>query len=163
MPFETANIDRAIIMTQYDLRGFLSPLGIRFKKMSSEKSFWSTIINFMAFTIGLGHQKPTDTYANPSICTFKEYLEMCEKLKSVCNESQKEAIQLLLQEILEQSKEMKEEVVAKKRKISPYLQPFQKKFDSSKALIALGQTFEVPIPKEKKAYLKIWKEACSKE
>lgn len=60
MNFLRANIDRAIVMTQYDLRGFANPLGFRTKK-GSAKSLDALTGNFMAFAAGCGREKePTD-------------------------------------------------------------------------------------------------------
>jgi hypothetical protein len=149
MPFLEANIDRAIVMTQYDLRGFGDPLGFRIGKGESAKCLDQTTGNFLAVAVGLGHKeesKPTDgAYIGDFYFTssFEDYLAMCNRLALACGPSQKEAIQLIVQEIVDQSKEMKAKVAAGKMRRSSYLQPLEKGNRWGKAVLALSEAFGV--------------------
>ena len=146
MNFLTANIDRAIVMTQYDLRGFAHSLGFRIEKRSA-KSLDATTGNFIGFAAGLGHwDKPTDeAYADYHESSFEDYLAMCKRLAKDCDGSEKEAIQLIVQEIVKQGEEMKTEVAAGKREASPYLKPLENSNRWGKAVLALAEAFEVKL------------------
>jgi len=145
MNFLAENVDRAIVMTQYDLRGFAHPFGFREDHKSSAKSLDATTGNFMAFAAGCGRGRtPTDKhYANYFESSFEDYLAMCQRLAKDCDNSEKEAIQLIVQEIVKQSDEMKAEVVAGKREASAYLFPLEKSNRWGKAVLALANAFEV--------------------
>lgn len=151
MPFLRANIDRAIVMTQYDLRGFAHPLGFREGHKSSAKSLDATTANLVAFAAGFGSEgsgdgSPTDeAYASYFKSSFEEYLAMCKRLAADCDLSQKEAIQLIVQEIVKQSEEMRAEVAAGKREPSPYLRPLEKGNPWGNAVLALAEAFEVSL------------------
>ena len=86
MPFLTANIDRAIVKTQYELRGFLHPLGYREEERSA-KSFEATTANFIAIAAGLGNYSgATDaSYVNYDLSTFEVSFAMCKKLANDCD------------------------------------------------------------------------------
>jgi hypothetical protein len=146
--FLTANIDRAIVMTQYDLRGFLHPLGMRMEYKASPKSLSATTTNLVAFAAGRGHgdRKATvKNYVGFDDSSFKEYLAMCKKLAGDCDCSQKEAIQLIVKEIIQQSEQMKSEVALGERKTSAYLEPLRKNNYWGKAVLALVEAFEVKL------------------
>lgn len=147
MNFLTANIDRAIVMTQYDLRGFAHPLGFRIDHKSSAKSLDATTDNFMAFAAGCGKGRtPTDEhYSEYFESSFEDYLAMCQRLVKDCDGSEKEAIQLIVREILKQSEEMKAEVAVGKREASAYLLPLEKSNRWGKAVLALAEAFEVKL------------------
>ncbi len=145
MHFLNANIDRAIVMTQYDLRGFTHPLRFRVKRLSA-KSLDAITGNFMGFAAGLGHgdRKATDeAYADYFTSSFEDYLAMCKRLANDCDSSQEEAIQLIVQEIVKQSEEMKAEVAAGKRERSVLLMPLEKSNRWGKAVLALTEAFKV--------------------
>lgn len=152
MPFLRANIDRAIVMTQYDLRGFWHPLGFREEHASSPKSLSATTANLVAFAAGIGNHKPdepscepTDEYAEYASSTFEDYLAMCMRLASECDCSQKEAIQLIVLEIVAQSNEMKAKVAASDMEPSDYLKPLDKENYWGRAVLALAEAFEVEL------------------
>ena len=145
MSFLTANIDRAIVMTQFDLRGFAHPLGFRMKEKSS-KSLYMITGNLVGFAAGLGHEdgKSTDeAYASYHESSYEDYLAMCKRLFEDCDGSEKEAIQLIVLEIVKQSKEMKAEVASGKMEASGYLKPLEKSNTWGKAVLALAEVFEV--------------------
>lgn len=147
MHFLTTNIDRAIVMTQYNLRGFAHPLGFREDHKSSAKNLDATTCNFMAFAAGCGRNRtPTDEhYASYFESSYEDYLAMCQRLAKDCDLSQREAVQLIIQEIVKQSEEMKVEVAAGKRKSSAYLKPLEKSNHWGKAVLALMEAFKVPL------------------
>ncbi|QQG42741.1 MAG: hypothetical protein HYW15_00765 [Candidatus Giovannonibacteria bacterium] len=145
MPFLRENIDRAIVMTQYDLRGFAHPLGFRMESKNS-KNLDAITNNLAAIAAGFGHKerKHTDeAYADYFGSSFEDYLAMCQRLAKDCDSSEKEAIQLIVQEIIKQSEEMKAEVAAGKRRPSGYLQPLEKQNRWGKAVLALAEAFGV--------------------
>lgn len=146
MSFLRANIDRAIVMTQYDLRGFAHPMGFRIEERSA-KSLDTTTGNFMGFAAGCGEGRtPTDEhYADYFESSYEDYLAMCQRLLKDCDGSQMEAIQLIVQEIVKQSEEMKAEVVAGKMEASFYLHPLEKSNRWGKAVLALAKAFEVTL------------------
>ncbi len=146
MSFLTANIDRAIVMTQYDLRGFAHPLGFR-EDHKNAKSLDAITGNFMAFAACCGEDRmPTNEhYADYCNSSFEDYLAMCQRMAEGCDESEKEAIQLIVQEIVKQSEEMKAEVFAGKREASAYLKPLEKSNRWGKAVLALAEAFEVKL------------------
>ena len=141
MEFQTSSIDRAIVMTQYDLRGFLHPLGLRMKPMESAKGLDATTCNLLAFAakkLRLGQGESVADYFESS---YETYLVTCRQLAACCDLSEKEAIQLILREIVRQNAVMRAEVDAKKREKSPYLQPLQKDNNWGKAVLALAEAF----------------------
>lgn len=139
----TESIDRAIVMTQYDLRGFLHPVGFRIKGKDS-KSLDAITNNLMAFAIK-GSKDEDLNYARYHESSFDDYLKMCKNVAKDCGVSQKEAIQLIIQEIVKQNKELRAEVTAGTRKASPYLRPLEKDNPWGKAVSALSEAFEVKI------------------
>lgn len=148
MPFLRENIDRAIVVTQYDLRGFAHPLGLRLKKGASAKSLDATTHNLIAFAVGFYGKNagPTDdSYISLFEATFEQCLVMCQRLAADCDFYEKEAIQLIIQEIIAQSKEMRVQVAAGQRKPSPYLKPLEKGNHWGNIILALAEVFEVTI------------------
>jgi hypothetical protein len=145
--FLTENIDRAIVMTQYDLRGFAHPLGFRQKYKSSAKSLDATTGNFMVIAAGCGRRRePTDkNFADYFVSSYEDYLAMCQRLAKDCDLFEKEAIQLIIQEIVKQSEEMKAEVAEGKRGASAYLMPLKKSNRWGKAVLAMAEAFEVTL------------------
>lgn len=147
MSFLRANIDRAIVMTQYDLRGFAHPLGFRVEK-PDPKYLDATTANFMEMAIGTlnkSEERTDDSHASYFDSSFEEYLVMCQRLAKDCDLSQKEAIQLIIREIVKQADEMKAEVTAGTRKASGYLRPLEKGNRWGNAVLALAEAFEVTL------------------
>lgn len=147
MSFCTADVDRAIVMTQHDLRGFTHPFGFRATYKSSAKSLDATTGNFMAFAAGIGNDGTStrDHYASYFESSYEDYLSMCQSMAKGCDLSQKEAIQLIVQEIVKQSEEMKAEVAEGKREASAYLRPLDKSNRWGKAVLALAEAFEIKL------------------
>ena len=150
MPYLRSNIDRAIIITQFDLRGFWHPLGFREKRGESAKSFSVIPGNMISFAAGFGHEKVEDnkatdsSYINTLKGSFQQILQMCKKLASDCDLSQKEAIQFIVVDIIRQSKKMKAKVLRNKAKPSPYLKALKKNNWWGRTVLALIEAFEVP-------------------
>ena len=148
--FLTANIDRAIVLTQYDLRGYLHPFGARLRYLAHAKYLDASTCNFMVWAAGSGFRNisdreagtPTDKdYVGYHGSSFAEYLAMCKRLAKDCSLDQKESIQLIVQEIVKQSEEMKTEVAAGKREETFYL----KSHNWGKAVLSLVEAFEVKL------------------
>lgn len=150
--FLTANIDRAIVMTQYDLRGFAHPLGVRLKN-GSPKYLDAATGNFVAFAAGVSKEGgPTDAgHVDFFNSSYDDYLAMCQRLAADCDLSQREAIRLIVKEILHQHSEMTAAVAAGNTEASPYLQPLSKDNRWGKAVLALMEAFkETPAEQEEK-------------
>jgi hypothetical protein len=145
MAFLANNIDRAIVMTQYDLRGFAHSIGCRMPS-PNPKSLYCITLNLVGFAVGLGggEERPTDeSYVSSEGSSFEDYLAMCKRLAEACDDSKKEAIQLIIKEIVKQADEMKAEVATGKRKPSGYLQPLEKGNLWGKVVLALAEAFGV--------------------
>lgn len=145
-----ANIDRAIVLTQFDLRGFLHPLGFRQKFMSSPKSLDATTCNLLAVAAGLGaNSQPTDTqFKHYGLGSYEETLAMCKRLAADCDCFQKEALQIILQEIVRQNKQMRTEVAGGMREASGYLHPLNQNSAWGKTVLALSEAFGFVIEPE---------------
>ena len=146
MPFETTNIDRAIVMTQFNLRGFWDPCGFRHLGKPSPKMLDAITSNLLAFAAGYGEGR-TPTHELPRFMegSHDEYLRMCVVLASTCEASQREAIQLIIQEIFKQSEELKADVAFGKREPSPYLRPLEKSNPWGRVILALCEAFGVQL------------------
>lgn len=146
MPFLQANIDRAIVITQYNLRGYDHSSGAG--KEVSAKWLDATTCNLACYAVGLNRKddsKPTTLYADYFDSSFGEYLAMCKELAGDCDHYQKEAIQLIVRDIVGLSAEMKAELAAGTREPSPYLLPLAKNNRWGKAVLALAEAFEVSL------------------
>jgi len=151
MTFSKANIDRAIVQTQYDLRGFQHPHGFRLDRDSSTGLFYS-VINFMPIAAGFGTTEVQDKppgYITAHKSTYEQYLDACKSLGKACDPTQREAILYLLREILEMHTEIEEKISSGKLKESGYLLPLEKNNYWGKVLLALTEAFYVVIKSEK--------------
>jgi hypothetical protein len=68
---------------------------------------------------------------------------MCQRLFEDCDISEREAVQLIVREIVKQNEEMRAEVAAGKRANSPYLKSLDKDNRWGRAVLALAEAFEV--------------------
>jgi hypothetical protein len=141
--FSHPTIDRSIVMAQYDLRGYTHPLGFRVKKGEDPKGFAFIPLNLIAFAWG----KDDSCGVNLLNCTYEACLELCKRFVSACDLSEKEAIQLILFDIVEQSKEMKAKVEAGEAKPTGYLMPLEQTSWWGKNVLALAEAFEVDFEK----------------
>ena len=151
MAFLQANIDRAIVMTQYDLRGFFHALGFRVKNNTPKFLFYATV-NLLSFASGRrgnqGEGACTDEqYVDFRESSFEDYLAMCKRLASDCESSQREAIQLIIADILKQHKEMGEKIAAGDAKgwNCEYYMPVSRENEWGRVILALQETF-APTP-----------------
>jgi hypothetical protein len=147
MNFLTANINSAIVRTQYDLRGFTHPLGFREDYKLSPKSLDATTYNFIVFATGCsrGRTRSSEYFSGYFESYYEDYLTLCRHLAKNCDPFQKEAIQLIVQEIVKQSEEMKSEVIAGKREDSAYFKLLDKSNRWDKIVSALAEVFEVKL------------------
>ena len=142
-PYLTANIDRAIVMTQYDLRGFAHPLGVRIEK-HVPKFFDATINNFICFAAHVGKKKTDPEFVSYFDSSFDEYLAMCNRFAGCCDSSEREATQFIIREFVLQHKEMTAKIAAGELdNRNGYLQPLNRDNRMGKAIIALAEAFEV--------------------
>ncbi len=109
MKFDKAYIDRAIVVTQYDLRGFVHPLGYRCPGVSP-KNLSALTWNLAAFAANPSDDAPEEYHEGwvQLDCTYEEYLDMCQQFANACDSMQREAIQLILKGIFERYLEIKE-------------------------------------------------------
>lgn len=144
--FLTANIDRAIVITQYDLRGFYHPLGFRCSVLTP-KHLDAITNNFLFFAAGCGRDK-IPTVANlPDYhrAPYKDYLATCKKFVADCDLSQIEAIQLIILDIVKKNGEMRAKVDAGEMPSSPYLRSLDKDNHWGRAVLALVEAFNVEL------------------
>ena len=142
MPFSHPNIDRAIVLTQYDLRGFGDPLGFRHTRAMSPKCLNATLANLISISAGCGKkgEQRDETYHFPPGATLKELKVMCEKFAKSCDLTEREAIQLILREMMQQAAQMRAEIRTQKREKSVYVDP---KRYWGRMLRAMRHAFEV--------------------
>jgi len=152
MNFRREKIDRAIIITQYDLRGFGHPIGFRVGKAQNAKCSSAIPFNFIAFAAGFGEKDVEQStisaaYVSPRNGSFEQCLTMCQLLAADCDDSAKEAIKFLIKEIVQQDEEMKAKVAAGNKEIDSagYLRPLEKDNSWGKIVLALAEAFEVQI------------------
>ena len=139
MEFLCANIDRAIVMTQYDLRGFADPMGFG-RIQVTPKILDAITCNFMSFAAGNEAEKIAIGYVSYFGAEFNEYLVMCKDLASECDGSQKEAIQFIYLEIARQNSALWSEVTSAK-KPDGYLHKLEKGNHWGNAMIAVSNAF----------------------
>lgn len=108
--FLTQNIDRAVVVTQFDLRGFVHPIGFRIEGRQCAKYLLAIPSNMVAFAAGLGREDSPltdDLYVNSFEASYEDYLAMCKRLASCCDRTQKEAIQLIIKDVVAQAEELR--------------------------------------------------------
>lgn len=152
MNFFTANIDRAIVMTQYNIYGYAHSLRLFFQDNTfyvakSPKNLDETTGNFMAFAAGfnMGRMPTDEHYVDYFKSSYDDYLAMCKRLHKDCDGSEEAAIQFIILNIIKQSEEMKSEVAAGKMEASTFLKPLEKSNHWGKAVLALAEAFELKL------------------
>ena len=101
MTYRTQDIDRGIVMTQADLRGFYHPLGLRIKP-TVPKFVWYATINLPAFMAGVNkedHEVDPTFVSADSDATYEQHVAMAKAIAEACDASQVEAIELILRNI----------------------------------------------------------------
>lgn len=143
--FLTANIDRGIVMTQYDLRGFAHPLGFRCEGVSPKNlnAITGNLVAFCSFNGDDTSEATDESYIDYFKRNYEQCLNFCTRLAADCDLSQREAIQLIVQEIVRQSEQLKAEVQAGTREPSAYLEPLDKTNAWGITVLALAEAFEV--------------------
>lgn len=145
--FLTANIDRGIVMTQYDLRGFAHPLGGRMKAPNPKNldAITANLVAFCSFSGDDSSEATDESYISYSRRTYEQCLDLCTRLAGDCDLSQREAIQLIVKEIVRQSERMKTQVQVGKREPTAYLQPLDKTNPWGITVLALAEAFGVEL------------------
>ena len=101
MTYRIQDIDRGIVMTQTDLRGFYHPLGFRTKRKVA-KYVWYATINLPAFMAGVSvkdHEVDPTFVSADSDATYEQHVAMAKAMAEACDASQAEAIELILRNI----------------------------------------------------------------
>lgn len=154
--FLTADtIDLAIKTINYDLLGSRHPLGFRHNYMESIKAFDADIWNFIAFMY-LEKEEVEDSKSKQRLSersfmddkklSFDDWVLVCQEIKSVCDSSQIETINLIVKEILSQHETFLKEIEEGKREKSPYIKEFcgnpsTEPYMKNKILLALKKVF----------------------
>jgi len=102
MSYRIQDIDRAIVMTQADLRGFYHPMGLRVIPTAAKFVFYTTI-NLPAFMAGISDEnhETDETYVSAdSKATYEQHVIMAKAMAEACNVTQVEAIDLILRSIV---------------------------------------------------------------
>lgn len=142
-PYLTANIDRAIVMTQYDLRGFAHPLGLRIEE-PVPKFLDATIGNFISFAAHANREVTDPDFVDYFRSSFDDYLAMCKRFAACCDSSEREATQLIIREFARQHREMAVKIAAGELEDSSgYLKPLKRDNRMGKAVLSLAEAFEV--------------------
>lgn len=151
--FLSININRAILSSRYDMRGYLHPLGFRMDGIQA-KGLSYLPINLIHFSASIGirdeNDKEPECTINPEIMfyytdndlTYEKVLNLCKKFFVECNYIQKEEIQLLLKDVLNRTEELKKEAELKGEK-NFYIRPLDKNTNWGKIMLGLMETFDV--------------------
>ncbi len=145
MEFLRASVDRAIVMTQYDLRGFGHPLGIRITK-KHPKYHLALMCNFMSFCCMSAEKgKQIDGALHYTESTFEQYRSMCKELATFCEGSEKEAIQLIIKAMARQHMMFRRQIRAGRLEENRYFAPVVKTTITGKVLLSLAEAFGVSL------------------
>lgn len=146
-PYKIANIDRAIVRTLYDLRGFDHPLG---RVPMSPKLLDATVNNFLFYASRGEDSKCTDAYYVPydENRPYDECLSMCYRLAACCDDAARESIQFIVQDVVRQHGILIAEIAAGTRPQTKYLDRLTPDHRMGKVLIALATAcqFELQLP-----------------
>jgi hypothetical protein len=148
MPFVPSCIDRAIVATQFDVRGFMHELGFRFGKYECAKSISYIPGNFICFAAGYGGpegSEPTEFLLERFDQMFVDSLAVCQKLAAACNRFEREAIQLIVIDIIEQNIELHARAGRTGEEKSVYLMPLERGNRWGNIVLALVVAFEVSL------------------
>lgn len=148
MSFVKSNIDRAIVLTLFDLNGFQWPTGFRAPRSKDYKGFSFIPANLVAFSDGYfstGERQASDpSHPNLFKSRFADYLETCRRLARACDKAQREAVRNIIKEILERhEKRSRLPVDSIDPSSRAYIFPLRKGNYWGKALIALATAFRV--------------------
>ena len=153
--FLSENINSAILGSQYDMRGYVHALGFRMDNIGS-KGLSYLPINLITFSAGCGKKGENDDeipctiapeimfYYDEKNLTYEKVLNLCKKLFTECNYIQKEAIQLLLKDVLNKTEELKAEAELKNEK-DAYIRPLDKNTNWGKIMLGLMEAFDVKV------------------
>lgn len=150
MTFLAANIDRAIVNTQFDLRGFAHALNFR---SNSNKTFSFIPENFLAYVVGLDVGSPTDdSYVRMDERSYDECIIMLDRLATHCSDQQKEAIQLIVKDIIIKSEERREKVARGEEEPCVYLYPLEEDNQWGMVVVSLMEAFDVSLEEFKNIF-----------
>lgn len=146
MAFSKEAVSRAIIETQFNLRGHESVLGTRTppEEMGPEDIY--TILQNFIRVARQGSEESIDAWlsrSHPSLA----HLALCKKLAKSCNMYAKEAVQYLISDIARWNEQMRLEICEGKRKASASIIPHSEETGEGRTLLALAEAFEVNLEK----------------
>lgn len=147
-------------MTQFDLRGFAHPLGFReCGALPSAKNLDAITCNLTAFAANPREKKTSEKCPIYSAGSFEEKLAMAHQLAEDCAPPQREAIELIVLDIIKKNRIMRAAVAAGELKASAYLQPLETGNPWGDTVLALTEAFEISIPAEDAAE-EDWTKLC---
>lgn len=146
MSFKRANIDRAIVLTQYGLHGFAHPIGSRVKKPNA-RTLDTITHDFLSFAAGgrEDNQPRTQDIADYSSCTNEQYLMSCLVLCDDCDLPERTAIQRIIRDIVAMQELLMEEARKPQADVNPYLRPLSLNNCWGRAVLALAEAFRVDL------------------
>ena len=146
----TPCIDRSIVMTQYDLRGFAhSVLG---RVSDNPKSFNATVMNFLSFIV---YDQKAGAMRDPAFFgsgdhdhrPYEDFLVMCRRIHEFCDLSQVEAIQFIIRDFLSKHAEWMTKIESGECEKTGYITELTQETQLGKVILSLAGAFEVDIPK----------------
>ncbi len=153
--FLSENINDAILLSQYDMRGYVHPLGFRMNGIEA-KGLSYLPVNLIQFSAGWGKKDDSGNKLEPTIApdllfyyneenlTYEKILALCQKFVSECNRYQKEAIQFLLKDVLNKTAELKAEAESKNERTA-YIRPLDQSNNWGKIMLGLMEAFDVKV------------------
>lgn len=149
MSFLQQHIDRSIIVAQFDLRGYLHPLGFRMKNGEDNKGFTFLPANFVYFAAGnFGKGRDEDgTHEIPDLDdgTYEEWLQVGKDLAAACDSYSHEAVQYLLKEVILQTDQRRAAAEQLKGPYAQYVPSMESSDYFGKVLLTLAEAFDVAI------------------
>ena len=149
MAYLKENIDAAIVCTQFDLRGFWHPLGFRCKLPLEGKDLSYIPVNLIGFAVGFG-KKENNVATDESYCspfdekTTKESVDkMCKKFAQDCDLFRREAIQLIIKDILKAFHECRDRIAKGEEETKYIPEVLDNNTNWGMLMVSLVEAFEV--------------------
>ena len=155
--FLSENINNAILLSQYDMRGYVHPLGCRMNGIEAESLSYLPV-NLILFSAGCGKKDNSGNELEPTIApdllfycdedslTYEKIFILCQKFALECNNFQKEAIQFLLKDVLNKTEELKTIAKSKNERIAD-IRPLDQSNNWGKIMLGLMEAFDVQADK----------------
>ncbi len=161
MSFLRASIDSAIVVTQYKLGAFSFPGVI--ERDQEPKELLVAIDNFLTLAArGPEGEPPDESYVSISRGSFDECRGMCGCLAQACDLYQREAVQIIIQDIARLGAQMQAEMVVGSREPSPHVGPLSEENEWGKAVRALALAFHVPLKQHRAVQAELTQEVLNR-